>query len=124
MNNIQKKLLKARNLIAKDWVKGAWAIDANGDPVSPYFKNYMQAAVCFCALGAMYKAFDCHPHELTGRHSGPDQARRCLLKAVGIATGEPTGFHQVSWFNDHHETTQESMLFVCDMAIELAGELN
>lgn len=98
-------LIAARAKIEREenWTRGAYARDWAGGVRLPQ----SEAAVCFCALGAV-RSVQCHYEE-------GDRAIFALRHEI---SGTP-----VSDFNDNPATTHADILALFDRAIRKAGEL-
>ena len=122
---VRKVLARAREILSepKAWIKGAMAETADGDSVTPWFKE----ACRFCATGAIARAAD----ELEGTGVIPrvdhcntegratHELRRVLAKrAVERGASETDVVEQsVTRFNDAAGTEHEHVVALFDAAL-------
>lgn len=104
-NNVQRALMRARDLIRKGWTQGSAARDKEGRAV---FCNDPKA-VCFCALGALGRA--------TLRNSV-----KTRFKCNG-ALHDATCTSGLANWNDDPGQTKGNVLRAFTKAIRLAGKL-
>lgn len=97
-------LRKARELLTPEgaWGRGKMGADRFGAPADLYGPN----TVCWCVLGALYRA--------EGKDERQDEARPWLLKVLG-------GAQSLALWNDAPERTHAEVLAAFDRAIALAG---
>lgn len=100
----QLKAAKALIDTPEKWTKGAFARDRDGDDV---YETDGDTAVCWCAVGAINKAFGCH-------------AGLTVVQALYAAL--PADFQLVASFNDHPDTTHADVMALFDRAIAEASE--
>ena len=134
MNKVQKRLKRARDLVANGWASGSYRMDVSDSDVwvftaSPVrFKNPGLQA-CFCATGAIMAA---------GLENPKDMAAQLFMDRLGseaiVALGraalegyEYDGTHVTVWgalanWNDAPDRTHEEVLLAFDDAIAVAGE--
>ena len=112
MNELQV-LMRARDLVERNWTKRTLARDVWGDEVSPYEVT----ARSFCAIGAVRRA----QYEIGGRVPDKPMFRspggRVLVQVCPLP-GFGSGFNiltKVSTFNDTH--SKEEVLALFDEAI-------
>ena len=92
-------LIEARAYVEKGWTQGAWARNRKGTPVN----EDSTRAVCWCALGALWKADGIGSYGLNA-----------LVKASGGEVHPTT----ISGWNDNPDRTQAEVLALFDKAIE------
>jgi hypothetical protein len=107
VTNTIEVLKAARELISDPahWTQEDFAKDVFGLPVEPLYHR----AVCFCALGALAKAYNLDPHEID--HS---EAAYAIADAVNI------GVDYIPEFNDDHSHAEILAAFDAAIARELA----
>ena len=112
MNAVADKLREARALIERGWTQGVDARDAFGEECDPYCDD----AECFCANGAMCRAFA--RVTLSDRDIVRD-AEAILNEAIGRPARNAVDWPFIDW-NDAPERTHAEVLAAFDKAIELA----
>ena len=116
-----KALEDARDLLAKEnvWIRGALARTADG--IATYYDS--PNAVCFCSLGALYKAAK---KAEVRNHVWLEQEMTSAL-AITIKEANPFSFTQpadvIASFNDWQDTA-EPVLAVFDATIKRLKEEN
>lgn len=104
-------LLQAKQYIndPANWIKEAFATDANNKVVSPQNPK----ATCFCILGALERAVDKLDINLSSTY---DSCYNVLSHLAAKA-----GFDSVGAFNDDEETTHGEVMGLFDDAIKKLG---
>lgn len=95
--NAVEVLQQARGLIAKGWVQGVSAVDAEGNPV------HSSKGCAFCAVGALLAV----PCDFGPSLEAEDRLKRVL----------PKPFTSLVGFNDTKGRTQDEVLALFDLAI-------
>ena len=116
-------LLAARRLLSAPgaWTVGTYAKNSKGFDVLPGD----EAATCWCALGAIYRATQCSPDERT---NDPDvvDAAEALVIAGGLPPGDRRSNNSptvvVFRWNDEPGRTQDEILALFDRAIEATAK--
>lgn len=106
---------KAKISDPRNWIKGAWAEDMNGMPVS---SNHPTACK-FCAVGALHRVFDENANE-NGDGAWYAMAIKALRKAVRLVCSSEV--MRVPSFNDFPLTTHEDVMALYDRAIDSLKE--
>lgn len=102
---VREHLIAAKALIdtPEKWAQGELARDANNDPVS----MFSEKAVCFCAMGAVYKV-----------PVGWKNTAEILKKLDAAAAEKANQAWNIASFND--KATHAEVMQVFDRAIELS----
>jgi hypothetical protein len=104
MNAVADKLREARATLTPEeaWAQGASAYDASHKQV----RETDPTAVCWCALGAIARAFN--------SHYGDDYHQSVTFMLSAART------HDLAFWNDSSQRTHGQVLLAFDRAIELA----
>lgn len=110
-----KKVLK----LVKDidhWIQGQHAIDANGVPVPPHWKE----ATCFCLDGAMGRiAGFCSPKYIAISHAIEAACYRRFHTTSYVSIND--GYHQdLLGIDDRHTASHEAVVKIVQEAIAAA----
>lgn len=104
MEDVKSVIVRAREILSdpKHWIKSTYARNLVGDSVlatSPH-------AVCWCSMGALWKAFD-----EVGKNTTRMEAYTFLQK--NLLENE-----DIAGFNDNPDTTHSDVMAAFDRAIE------
>jgi len=116
MHPTAEVLQTARNIISdeKNWTQGAYARDSEYNPIN----EAHDSAVCFCSLGAIFKAAGSH---LDPRYdAGVSELTNTLgeRRAKAMQEGKPKPTRNVPSYNDHPDTKHADVLSLFDDTIK------
>ena len=116
MNQEQRILLNAKNLVEKGWTKKAWARQANGRDVDVEYAKAERFSMAGAVLRVVTKARPKAQLLLWAKLI--TLIKSCLPHTPEGVCEYPT----LADYNDHPKRTKEEVLAIYDKAIELAGK--